>query len=157
VSKCIFPVWRCDFSRWKKFALPAAAMLSTIAMLLLESCQSAGEKAMPPAGRFVVKVEKTYFYHIGPAQASGPDLQLFKGQRLTVIKRDFGYSQVVLDDGQSGYVPTEDLTPAPPDSTPTPPPKSRREHSAQRTPSLPPNGSMTPLPLPEKSEPNFRF
>lgn len=125
-----------------------------MAVLMLQSCQGAGGKAPPLAGRYVVTARKSMFYHYGPAQASGPDGQLAKGTQLTVSKREPGYSQVILDDGRTGYVPTEDIAPALPEAAATPPPaKSRRD----RPEPMPPPGPITPLPLPEQPTPNFRF
>ena len=126
-------------------------------LLFQGGCESAGQKGLPPAGRYVVSAAKTLFYHYGPAQASGPDLQLSKGQRVTVVKREFGYSRVVLDDGQSGYVATEDIAPAPPEAAPSPTPKSRRERPEPMSPRLPRGDFDKPLPLPETPKPSFRF
>lgn len=72
--------------------------------------------------RYAVNSQRTLFYKYGPAQATGPDLALYKGQQITMQSRAFGYSRVMTDDGQSGYVATEDLIPAPPPPEPSPTP-----------------------------------
>lgn len=65
------------------------------------------------AGPYVVNVKQTPFYRYGPAQATGPDFNLDLGQRVTVIRRDYGFSRVTLETGQVGFVANEDILPAP--------------------------------------------
>ena len=62
-----------------------------------------------PAYRCKVTANSTSFYRLGPQQPNGPDLALKQGSRVTLIRRGFGYSQVQLEDGTSGYVGTEDI------------------------------------------------
>ncbi len=61
-------------------------------------------------------------YRYGPAQGFGADFNLTKGQRVVMMRREYGYSRVMTDEGQSGYVATEDLVPAPPAPKSTPGP-----------------------------------
>ena len=131
---------------------------------------------------YKVVAETTPFFKIGPQQANGPDLSLKRDTRLSLLKHSFGYSQVRLEDGQTGMVGNEDiraLTPqeiaalAPPPSTQTPPgrsplfgatnpPRRPRFHGPalpippdSQEPSLPtPDASPTPRPGPT---PKFRF
>jgi uncharacterized protein YgiM (DUF1202 family) len=63
--------------------------------------------------RFVVSTDKAPFYKHGPAQAYGPDTTLTKGQKLTMVFRKYGFSEVRLDDGQTGYVATDNVTQVP--------------------------------------------
>lgn len=58
-----------------------------------------------------VNAETTSFFKNGPQQPSGPDLALKKDTRVSMLKRNFGYSQVRTADNQVGYVGTADLTP----------------------------------------------
>ena len=89
--------------------------------ILFAACSTSGPGSH--AGEnYVVNSQRTSFFKYGPAQASGPDFALTKGQRLTMLSRQFGYSHVAMDSGQSGYVATEDLAPAPPESNPSPSP-----------------------------------
>jgi hypothetical protein len=131
-------------------------MVALLFFVTLAGCESAAQKAMPPAGRYVVTVPHTLFYHLGPAQSMGPDLQLARDYRLTVVKRELGYSRVVLDDGQSGYVPTEDIAPVPPDPPP-PPGKSRRSRTEPPPQKFQRDESQSPLPLPDPGAPKFRY
>jgi hypothetical protein len=75
------------------------------------------------AGHFLVNTPTTPFYRYGPAQSFGPDYSLKRGQRVLVMKKESGFSRVMTEDGQSGYVATEDLVAAPP---PPPPPREQR-------------------------------
>jgi hypothetical protein len=80
--------------------------------------------------RYAVNSQRTLFYKYGPAQATGPDLALYKGQQVTMQSRAFGYSHITTDDGQSGYVATEDLIPAPPPPEPLPTPTLASTHGS---------------------------
>ncbi len=84
----------------------------------------------------VVVVERTPFFHNGPAQGNGPDLSLVKGDVVEVIRKEIGYSFVRIEDGQNGYVSNEALhlaptpnqpvsQPAPSASKPSPTPEAK--------------------------------
>jgi hypothetical protein len=62
-----------------------------------------------PINLYEVKAATTPAFRFGPAQPSGPDFVLGKGQTVTMLRREFGYSQVMTQNGESVYVPTEDL------------------------------------------------
>jgi len=64
--------------------------------------------------KMVVVVERTPFYHNGPAQGNGPDLSLVKGDEVEVLRKELGFSFVRIYEGQNGYVANEALSPAPP-------------------------------------------
>ena len=99
--------------------------------------------------RFAVSVAKTQFFKYGPAQAYGPDASLPKDEKLTMLKKDFGFSQVRLEDGTTGFVATEDLVQLPPEPKPKPAVLALRRRSQ-----LPPEPERkldltdVPLPLP---------
>jgi hypothetical protein len=88
--------------------------------LAVTGCQSTGGATSTPVGHYTVRVQ-TPMFRYGPAQNFGPDFSLPQGQHVIMLKKEFGYSRVMTDDGQSGYVASEDLVPAPP---PPPPPKT---------------------------------
>ncbi len=62
---------------------------------------------------FVIKARTTPFFIYGPAQSRGADFALPKDTQVTMLKREFGYSQVRMASGQTGYVANDDLAPAP--------------------------------------------
>ena len=86
-------------------------------------CQSGAKKgANPPAAanapasdRYKVTAATSNFYLYGPQEPNGPDSVLKKDSKLTLIKREFGYSRVKTSDGQTGYVGTEDIGPLSPE------------------------------------------
>src|SRR5262249_37243695 len=92
------------------------------------------------------------------AQAFGPDFALKHGDRVTMVRREFGFSQVRMEDGTTGYMPTQDLKPAP-----APPPVARSRgsaarHVASRSSNVKPTPGdplfdVTDIPLPLPSEP----
>ncbi|MGH8094262.1 MAG: hypothetical protein ACREIF_12455 [Chthoniobacterales bacterium] len=92
------------------FLLPPAVFA-----LFASGCASAG-KSGPLAGTtggwYSVVAEKTPFYHYGPQQGNGPDAQLPKDSIMKIIRPSFGYVKVQLQDGESGYVASEDIRPA---------------------------------------------
>ena len=63
--------------------------------------------------RYIVTADQTAFYKYGPAQANGADMQLKKGREVVMLERHYGYSRVQLEEGDSGYVPTDDIAPSP--------------------------------------------
>ena len=85
----------------------------TLCTLLLTGCAML-TGGSSDVGFYLVNVEKTPMYRYGPAQNFGADFNLTKGQRVVMLRREYGYSRVMTDEGQSGYVATEDLVPAPP-------------------------------------------
>ncbi len=62
-----------------------------------------------PPDLFKVYTDRAAFYANGPQQPGGPSLSLKRGDRVTLLKRGFGFSQVKLADQQVGYIGTEDL------------------------------------------------
>jgi hypothetical protein len=119
----------------------------------------------------MVKSQRTPFYSFGPAQASGPDFALNHGSRVTMLSYQYGYSHVAVEgSGQSGYVATEDLAPAPALTGPEPSPSAllavshpRHRHNNYET-QTPTAGDQSQIPLPEFPEskpppgaPAFRY
>ena len=111
----------------------------------------------------MVSAPKSQFYKYGPAQAFGADFALNRGQKVTVVENSFGFSKVTTEDGIAGYMPTEDLTPLPPEPAPQvrsmPRIASRRVGAAPKhQPSTIEPGLLlfdgTDIPLPTKSEPS---
>ena len=108
----------------------------------------------PKTDRYIVTAASTPFYKYGPAQG-GADFMLVKDQRVTMLNRSFGFCRVMTEKGQTGYVPTEDIAPAPPLPPPPKPPKQNRANrrSLEMFPPEPPQG----LPDPGVPIPSFRY
>jgi hypothetical protein len=143
--------------------------LALVAAAALVSCAAPKGTPLPKTDRYMVTALRTPFYRYGPAQATGADFVLMKGQNVTLLKRSFGYSQITTADGTSGYVATEDIGPAPA-PTPTPKPKRVPISEAEYEKYLPPprrapGESVQPrdleapqgLPAPDSSQPSFRY
>ena len=64
-------------------------------------------------GWYSVTAAETAFYKYGPQQGNGPDEQLPKESLMKIIRPSFGYVKVQLQNGQEGYVASEDIRPAP--------------------------------------------
>src|SRR4051812_953290 len=97
-------------------AHPRALMLPRLAIVFVLLPLGAGCATSTAVGnRYEVSASSAQFFKYGPAQSYGPDFTIAKGQRLTMVHREFGFSQVRLDDGQTGSIPTEQLKAAPPE------------------------------------------
>jgi hypothetical protein len=118
----------------------------------------------------MVKSQRTAFYSIGPAQPAGPDFALSQGARVTMLSYDFGFSHVAVEGtGQTGYVATDDLAPAPPIPAPNPAAllaasRSRHRHDDDDDSRPPTPEEESQIPLPEYPEskpppgaPAFRY
>ena len=66
-------------------------------------------------GLYVVSTPQTPMFRYGPAQSFGADFNLQQGQRVVMLRKEYGYSRVMTESGQTGYVATEDSVPAPPE------------------------------------------
>ena len=99
--------------------------------------------------KYVVNTQRTLFYKLGPAQSTGPDFALYKGQQLTMQHRQFGFSQVMTEDGQSGYVATEDLAAAPPEPKPERALQGPREERQRRRERAATREEQSQVPAPE--------
>ncbi len=135
------------------------ALLFLLAALLATGC-SAPQSVQPDASAYLVSAN-TGFFRYGPAQGTGPDLNLTVGQRITLLARSGGYSKIKLETGDTGYVPTEDIAPAPPpEPTPTPiPDRPRASYREDYSTDLPQPSFDLPAELPplEDPSPAFRY
>jgi hypothetical protein len=118
---------------------------------------------------YAVVANQTPFYRYGPQQGNGPDMQLAHDSIMRVIRPSFGYVKVKLQDGESGYVASDDIRPAaptlvaeklaPPAEPVAPSVASQGDEGAQfRLDSDDPRLIAPPEPLPEVSPtPAFRY
>ncbi|MFM8808847.1 MAG: hypothetical protein ACKOJB_08095, partial [Chthoniobacterales bacterium] len=81
---------------------------------MLAACET-----MPvgPAPEFlpdmVVSNDYSLFFRLGPQQAGGADLSLRTNENVMLLRKEFGYSRVQLENGMVGYMANEDIQPAP--------------------------------------------
>ncbi len=108
-------------ARQSRASLPRAVALAVVSLgIFAAGCSSTGGGSSSQVGHYTVRVA-TPMFRYGPAQSFGPDFSLAQGQHVIMLRKEFGYSRVMTDDGQSGYVASEDLVLAPP---PPPAPKT---------------------------------
>ena len=98
------------------------------ATLLLVACQSIPEGPAPDfAPDMVVGTDYALFFRLGPQQAGGADLSLRTNEPVMLLRKEFGYSRVQLENGLVGYMANEDIQPAP-----EPPPDSERKRMPKK-------------------------
>jgi hypothetical protein len=105
-------------ARWLTLFLP----LFLIVISILSSCsgpvdpKTAGASAVAAATGQDYRVaagDQVPLYIYGPQQLGVPNLLLKKNSPVRVIRTQLGYTLVQTEEGQVGWVPTEDLTAAP--------------------------------------------
>jgi hypothetical protein len=91
------------------------------AAVLLCGCETTPIEASPNFnGDMAVVTDYASFFRLGPQQAGGADRSLRTGERVMLLRKEFGYSRVQLPDNQIGYMANEDMQPAPPEPKPKP-------------------------------------
>ena len=93
---------------------PRCLVLPALVALLASGCASTLKPVLSgtTGGWYSVASDQTPFYRYGPQQGNGPDKQLPKDSIMKVIRPSFGYVKVQLQDGEDGYVASEDIHPA---------------------------------------------
>jgi hypothetical protein len=99
------------------------------------------------APEFLIQSDYTPFYSLGPGQERGPDASLQRGERVKMLRREFGFSYVEIPDGRVGYIANEEILPAP-KREPEPTANPSRKHSAGGSARIS-RSSEAPVPLPE--------
>lgn len=91
-------------------------LLACLVLLLPAGCETVPMEASDNfVGDMVVVTEYASFFRLGPQQAGGADRSLRTGERVMLLRKEFGYSRVQLEDEQVGYMANEDIQPAPPE------------------------------------------
>lgn len=113
---------------WKGISAAAAAAF----LFLLAGCETTPTYTPEEAPEMIVVSDFAPFYSIGPQQMTGPDASLRLDGIVRLIRREFGYSYVQLEDGRFGYMPSQTIQPAPPRApiaSPTPAATGSRSRS----------------------------
>lgn len=84
-----------------------------LGLLFLNACASTKTYTPEEAPQMMITKDFAPFFTEGPLQINGPDASLRVDSYLRLLRREFGYSYVLLEDGRTGYVPTEYYAPAP--------------------------------------------
>ena len=91
---------------------------------LLAACQTVPEGPTPDfVPDMVVSTDYALFFRLGPQQMGGADLSLRTNENVMLLRKEFGYSRVQLENGLVGYMANEDIQPAP---EPPPDPERKR-------------------------------
>jgi len=99
------------------------------------------------APEFLVQSDYAPFYSLGPGQERGPDASLKRGERVKMLRREFGFSYVEINGGRTGYIANEEIAPAPPrEPKPSPSPIRKASRSGSAVIS---NAFESPVPMPE--------
>lgn len=152
--------------RFCQLLLPVATLAT-----LLAGCGSTLKKSGAifgtNGGWYSVTAIQTPFYHYGPQQGNGPDMQLPRDAIMKIVRPSFGYVKVKLPDGHDGYVASEDIRPASatlvaeklaPPPEPLPPILAGQGGEQFQLDSNDPRLIAPPEPLPEESPtPEFHF
>lgn len=94
------------------------------------------------------------FYRLGPMQGRGPDATLRAGERVKLLRKEMGYSLVLLEDNRTGYVANEDFVPAPPRPPKPPEVAQTGQNNKPRTQGTRYRGEqVNDSPLPESAPP----
>ena len=100
------------------------------------------------APEYVVTRDPTPFYLSKPRQEGTPDAALSTKTRVKLLRKQAGYSLVLLEDSRKGYVANTYLTQAPPEAQRRPFGSSTETEPPRR-----PKRRATPGPTPTASQP----
>jgi hypothetical protein len=95
---------------WRMFTGVSSVLLA----LFLGACATSPTYAPEEAPEMIVVSDFAPFYSIGPQQMSGPDASLRLDTIVRLIRREFGFSYVQLEDGRFGYMSSQTIQVAPP-------------------------------------------
>ena len=71
---------------------------------------------------FAVSAKQAQVYRFGPSQPTGADALLKQGQRVIMLRQEYGFSRVMTEDGMTGFIANDLIAPAPPPEKPQMPP-----------------------------------
>ena len=91
-------------------------MLACLGMALFAGC--AASKPGKGDMYYAVSAKLAQVYRFGPSQPTGADALLKQGQRIIMLRQEYGYSRVMTEDGMTGYIANDLIAPAPPPEKP---------------------------------------
>lgn len=65
-----------------------------------------------------VSAPQAQVYRFGPSQPTGADALLTRGDRVIMLRQEYGYSRVMTENGLTGFVANDFISPAPPPPKP---------------------------------------
>ena len=126
-------VRRCIVAAFDRM-LPISQTKICVILFIVAACLTGcATQSFDPdkAPEFLVQSDYAPFYSLGPGQERGPDASLQRGERVKILRREFGFSYVEIKDGRTGYIANEEITPAPkPEPKASPSPLHKRSRGA---------------------------
>ncbi len=110
------------------------------ALALLGGC--AGSQLGKGQIYYAVSGQQAQVYRFGPSQPTGADALLKKGQRIIMLRQEYGFSRVMTEDGMTGFIANDLIAPAPPPPKPITP--TRSAIAFANLPPLPSRGGSVP-------------
>ncbi len=108
------------------FLFRTLSALGCAVVLTVTACQTVPINPSPDfVPDMVVNTDYAQFFRLGPQQAGGADLSLRTNENVMLLRKEFGYSRVQLEDNQVGYIANEDIQPAP-----EPPPEAKKKYTS---------------------------
>jgi hypothetical protein len=146
----IFLMKRPLLAAWEGVGSTCRTLLALGGLFLVAGCATVQTYNPDEAPEMIVTVDTAPFYSRGPQQLGGPDTLIRRDDTLRLLRREFGFSYVQLEDGRMGFVPNGTFVPFAPRATdprqpaPTTPP---RQTSTPTSPEPEPLPDREPLPL----------
>ncbi len=91
---------------------------------------------------YAISGQQAQLYRFGPSQPTGADATLKKGQRVIMLRQEYGFSRVMTEDGLTGFIANDLIAPAPPPPKPITPTKGALAFG--NLPPLPSRGGGAP-------------
>jgi hypothetical protein len=104
--------------------------LAFVGVAMLAGCETS--KPGKNEGYYAVTAKQAQVYRFGPAQPTGADALLKEGHKLLMLRKEYGYSRVMTEDGMTGYISNDFIAPT------TPPERPRTGTSGNFAMNLPP-------------------
>lgn len=114
-------------------------MLAVVGVVLFAGCETSNPGKTE--GYYAVTAKQAQVYRFGPSQPTGADAILVAGQKVQMLRKEFGYSRVMTDDGMSGYISNDFIAPTAP---PEQPRVGTGGNLAMNLPPLPSGGGASP-------------
>jgi len=114
-------------------------MLAFAGGILLAGCETGKQGKVEDF--YIVTSKQAQVYRFGPAQPTGADAVLTVGQKVKMLRREYGYSRVMTGDGMSGYISNDFIAPT---AAPEKPKAGTAGNPAMNLPPLPSRGGGIP-------------
>jgi hypothetical protein len=122
-----------------------AGLVAVLLLFFGVGCGTVQTYSPEEAPEMIVTADTVPFYSRGPQQLGGPDKTIRRDDIFRLLRREFGFSYVQLEDGRMGYVPNGTFVPFAPKAIDPRQPAPTRPSPSDRAPVDP-----APEPLPDR-------